>query len=72
MNSFLKLKNLINKNKELLLGIIVGLILSSTAVFAVIKYASSNVFYRNTDSHLESRTVQQAIDELKWLNISIW
>ncbi len=58
------LKNLLINNKELLLGIIVGLMLSSTAVFGVIKYASSNVFYRNTNSHLTSTTVQSAIDEL--------
>ena len=64
MKKFLKLKNLIINNKELLFGIVVGLMLSSTAVFAVIKYASSNVFYRNTDSHLSSTTVQSAIDEL--------
>ncbi len=64
MKRFLKLKNLISNNKELLFGIIVGLMLSSTAVFAVIKYASINVFYRNTSSHLNATTVQAAIDEL--------
>ncbi len=64
MNRFLKLKNLISNNKELLLGIIVGLMLSSTAVFAVIKYSSTFVFYRNTSSHLNATTVQAAIDEL--------
>ncbi len=57
-------KYLFTNNKELLLGLIVGLILSSTAVYGVIKYASSNVFYRNTDSHLSATTVQSAIDEL--------
>ena len=60
----INLKKILINNKELLLGIIVGLMLSSTAVFAVIKYASINVFYRNTSSHLNATTVQAAIDEL--------
>ncbi len=51
-------------NKELLFGIVIGLILSSTAVFAVIKYSSTNVFYKNVNSNLSATTLKQAIDEL--------
>ena len=60
----MKLKKLIINNKELLFGIVIGLMLSSTAVFAVIKYSSTYVFYRNTSSHLNATNVQAAIDEL--------
>ena len=58
------IKDILINNKELLLGIIVGFILSGTAVFGLILYSSSNVFYKNTDSHLSSTKVQAAIDEI--------
>ena len=64
MKKKLNLKNLLSKNKELLFGIVIGLIMSSTAVFGLILYSSSNVFYKNTDSHLSATTLQAAIDEL--------
>ena len=64
MKKRLDLKKLLSKNKELLFGIVIGLIMSSTAVFGLILYSSSNVFYKNTDSHLSATTLQAAIDEL--------
>ncbi len=64
MRKKFSLRKLLIDNKEILIGLVFGLILSSTAVYGVIKYSSSNVFYRNVDSNLSATTVQAAIDEL--------
>jgi len=57
------------KNKEnyikLFLGIITGILITSTTVSAAILYQSSNVGYSNTTSGLEADNVYAAINELK-------
>lgn len=51
-------------NYKLLIGVIVGLLLSSTFVYAATTVASSKVLYDNSNSRLTSTNVQDAIDEL--------
>ncbi len=52
------------KNKQLLIGLVVGLLLCATGVYAATVNLSSNVSYSNTTSHLTSNNVQGALDEL--------
>jgi hypothetical protein len=52
------------KNYKILIGILIGILLSATAVYATTKYASKNIYYINENSSLSSDNVQSAIDEL--------
>ena len=61
------------KNYKWIIGIMIGIILSLTGVYAATQYTSKNVYYNNEKSSLSSEDVQGAIDELaeKTKNISI-
>ena len=50
--------------KSLLCGIVLGLVLAGTGVYAAIMYQSSEVGYDNSNSGLSSTNVQAALDEL--------
>ncbi len=50
--------------KSLLCGILIGLVLAGTGVYAAIMYQSSEVGYDNSNSGLTSTNVQAALDEL--------
>lgn len=52
------------KNYKIFIGIIIGMLISFTAVYAASTYASIDVYYENTNSNLSSDNVQGAIDEL--------
>lgn len=49
---------------KLLIGIIIGVLLSGTFVYGATTYASNMVYYNNSTSTLLSSDVQNAIDEL--------
>ena len=51
-------------NYKILIGLILGVLLSATGVYAATTYASSNIYYSNANSTLSSTDVQSAIDEL--------
>ena len=53
-----------HKNYKILIGLVVGILLSVTGVYAATQYASENVYYNNRNSTLSSADVQGAIDEL--------
>jgi hypothetical protein len=57
-------KLLKNEKLTFTLGIILGLMIASTAVYAASTIFSSNVTYDNSNSTLESTNVQDALDEL--------
>ena len=60
-----KLKFFVNDNFKVVVAFIIGIILSSTGVYAATKYYNGvNVSYSNTTSGLSSTDVQGAIDEL--------
>ena len=61
------------KNYKWIIGIMIGIILSLTGVYAATQYTSKNIYYNNEKSSLSSEDVQGAIDELaeKTKNISI-
>ena len=50
--------------KLIIIGIVLGLVLASTGVYAAIMYQSSEVGYDNSNSGLTSQNVQDALDEL--------
>lgn len=52
------------KNYKFVFGIVLGMLLSMTGVYASLKYTSSNVYYNNKNSSLSSKDIQGAIDEL--------
>ena len=52
------------KNYKWIIGIMIGIILSLTGVYAATQYTSKNVYYNNEKSSLSSEDVQGAIDEL--------
>ena len=52
------------KNYKWIIGIMIGIILSLTGVYAATQYTSKNVYYNNEKSSLSSDDVQGAIDEL--------
>lgn len=58
------LKEKIIKNKKYILGIITGILISGTTVYAATIISAVNVSYSNTSSKLSSTNVQDAIDEL--------
>ena len=52
------------KNYKWIIGIMIGIILSLTGVYAATQYTSKNIYYNNEKSSLSSEDVQGAIDEL--------
>lgn len=59
------MKKLIKSNIKLIIGILIGMVLSITTVYAAtILFASNQVSYDNTTSGLSSTNVQDALDEL--------
>ena len=68
------MKKLIKSNIKLIIGILIGMVLSITTVYAAtILFASNQVSYDNTTSGLSSTNVQGALDELytranTWIN----
>ena len=59
------MKKFVRNNYKLLIGIIIGVILSVTGVYAAtILYNSNAVGFDNTSSGMEATNVQDAIDEL--------
>ena len=52
------------KNYKWIIGIMIGIILSLTGVYAATQYTSKNIYYNNEKSSLSSDDVQGAIDEL--------
>lgn len=59
-----KIKEFARKNYKLVIGFIVGIVLSGTTCYAVTVLSSTEVSYNNTDSDLSATTVQGAIDEV--------
>ncbi|MBO5414852.1 MAG: hypothetical protein J6A17_04410 [Bacilli bacterium] len=55
---------ILKKNYKFILGIIVGLIIAGTSVYAATVIASSSISYDNTSSKLSSTNVKDALDEL--------
>lgn len=64
MNILEKLKEKFIKNEKYILGIITGILISGTTVYAATIISAVNVSYSNTSSKLSSTNVQNAIDEL--------
>ena len=58
------MKRIVKKNYKIIIGIVVGLMISSIGVYALSSLSSSEVSYNNESSGLTSNTVQGAIDEL--------
>ncbi len=58
------MKKIIKKNYKIILGIIIGGIISGVGVYAATTISSSNVFYDNSVSGLTSTNMKDAIDEL--------
>lgn len=59
------MKKALKNNAKLLIGLIAGILVVTTTVYAEIKMASSDVLYDNTTSGLTKTNAQDAIDELK-------
>ncbi|MBO5414973.1 MAG: hypothetical protein J6A17_05045 [Bacilli bacterium] len=55
---------ILKKNYKFILGIIVGLIIAGTGVYAATILTSNQVSYDNTNSKLSSTNVKDALDEL--------
>ncbi len=53
-----------HKNYKILIGLLLGILISATGVYAATTYAAQSVFYNNGNSTLSSSDVQGAIDEL--------
>lgn len=70
------MKKLIKSNIKLIIGILIGMVLSITTVYAAtILFASNQVGYDNTSSGMSATNVQDALDELytkanTWINPS--
>ena len=58
-----KIKKLFQNNSKFILGIFVGIILSTTTVYAANTIYSKNVTYDNSNSGLSATNVQDALDE---------
>lgn len=54
----------IKNNSKLIIGLIIGMVLSGTTVYAATQIMASEVLYDNTTSGLTSTNVQDAVDEL--------
>ena len=59
-----KVKKIFKNNYKILIGLILGVIISVGGVYAAATISGSTVSYSNTTSGLSSTTVQDAIDEL--------
>ena len=59
-----KISKFIKNNYKFLIGVIVGLLLPGTGVYAANTIYSKNVTYDNSNSGLSSVNVQDALDEL--------
>lgn len=59
-----KVKKLTKGNFKLVIGIIVGMVIAGTTVYAATIISGNDVSYSNTTSGLKSTTVQEAIDEI--------
>ena len=65
---------ILKNNKKLILGMLIGTVISGTVVYAA-TLAASSITYDNTTSGLQATTAQAAIDELTvkantWINPS--
>ena len=58
-----KIKKLFQNNYKFILGIFIGIILSTTTVYAANTIYSKNVTYDNSNSGLSATNVQDALDE---------
>ena len=58
-----KISKFIKSNYKFLIGVIVGLLLSGTGVYAANTIYSKNVTYDNSNSGLSATNVQDALDE---------
>ena len=58
------MKKFIKSNIKLVIGIVIGLIIAGTTVYAATVISGSDVSYSNTSSDLTSTNVQGAIDEV--------
>ena len=58
-----KISKFIKSNYKFLIGVIVGLLLSGTGVYAANTIYSKNVIYDNSNSGLSATNVQDALDE---------
>ena len=61
---FTRTINIFKKNYKILIGVLIGIIISVGGTYAATAISGSIVTYSNTDSGLSSTTVQDAIDEL--------
>ena len=59
----MKISKFIKNNYKFLIGVIVGLLLSGTGVYAANTIYSKNVTYDNSNSGLSATNVQDALDE---------
>ena len=55
---------ILKKNYKLLIGFILGLVVTGTGVYAVTVISSNQISYDNTSSKLSSTNLQDALDEL--------
>ena len=58
-----KLKEIVKNNYKLIIGLIIGIVLSGTGVYAATVINAINVGYSNTTSGLTSTNMQDALDE---------
>ena len=58
------MKNIIKNNYKLFIGILIGVVITATSVFAATNIASSSVTYNNSSSGLNANNVKTAIDIL--------
>ena len=61
---FTRTINIFKKNYKILIGILIGLIISLGGAYAATTIAGSSVTYSNSSSGLSATSVQDAIDEL--------
>ena len=59
-----KIGKFIKNNYKIVLGIIIGILITGTTVYAAISIAGKDITYSNTTSGLTATTVQGAIDEI--------
>lgn len=59
-----EVKEVLKRNYKMVLGIIIGILISGVGVYATITISSSNVSYNNSQSGLKSTDIKGAIDEL--------
>ena len=59
-----RLGKMLKKNYRFIIGIVIGILLTGTSVYAANTIYSKNVTYDNSNSKLSSSNVQDALDEL--------